>query len=454
MNLTRHLFFVSTPDQGNREYHVLETIDCKTGPNNPDQIIKHSLERYGQKVYVDELMGQVKNMSLQKEFLNWPVTPAEWVILLSVRQFGGCVDEDTLRAHLLYEPNKPKPYTLTDIGFANALKNLTVDTAKRGAWLTFRDETVRQWRAEAYPFGRKEVKSQETRKRLWRLDLTDKHAKQLLDTAFRGEKSGGVWHVWAIMEQRRIYWQNGWITRIDTGETDTSIADLYVTPTMAASQVEGAKGFIDQTNWDYKRSFAVEIETYPNKHWERLEHNYLRNKQMGFSTVFVVPSQNDATQLEEKLAKWNATKVANAARFEPDHPEMAAIEIAKTPNNQPDNTETNQNHNNNPNAANTQSFKQQPMPAIEGLEQQPIETKLNMLSKKVLQSETVILELAEQKWHFRLKAIKGKIYLCARKDQKERYLGPYSKEIQNIMEKNNIAINDYTNNKNSNKETP
>jgi len=52
-----------------------------------------------------------------------------------------------------------------------------------------------------------------------------------------------------------------------------------------------------------------------------------------------------------------------------------------------------------------------------------------MLPEKILQSETLILELAEQKWHFRLKKIKGKTYLCARKDQKERYIGPYTKEI-------------------------
>ena len=145
--------------------------------------------------------------------------------------------------------------------------------------------------------------------------------------------------------------------------------------------------------------------------------------------------------------------VANAARFEPDHPEMLAIEIAKTQNNQPDNPETNQNHNNNPNATNTQSVEQQPIPAIK-VEQQPLEAKPDMLSEKALQSEKLILELVEQKWHFRLKAIKGKIYLCARKDQKERYLGPYSKEIREIMEKNSIAINDYTNSKISNKETP
>ena len=461
MNLPRHLFFVSTPYQGNREYQVLEVIDCKTGSNNPDEVIRHSLERYGQKVNVGELMGETEeDLSLQKEFLNWPVSPAEWVILLSVRLIGGSssVDEDTLRSHLMYDQNKPKPYTLTEIGFANALKNLTVDTTKRGAWLTFKEETVRQWREEAYAFGRKELKTQEARRRLWRLDLTDKHAKQLLDTTFRGEKSGGVWHVWAIGEQRRIYWQNGWIVKVDTGETDASLADLYVTPTMAASQVEGAKGFIDQSSWDYKRSFAVEIEAYPNKHWDRLEHNCLRNKKMGFPTVFVVPNQSDATQLEEKLAKWNATLVANAARFEPDHPEMATIEITNTKNNQTNNPETQQTPNNNNPATNTQTSKQQPTPTTERLEQQPLEVKPDMLlSEKVLQSEALILELAEQKWHFRLKAIKGKTYLCARKDQKERYIGPYTKEIQTIIEKNNITTNDYTNtnkNTNNNKETP
>jgi len=454
MNLPRHLFFVSTPFCGNREYQVLETLDYKTGSNNPDEVISHSLKTYGQKVDVDELMGQVRDMSLQREFLDWPVSPAEWVILLSVRQFGGYVDEDTLRTHILYEPNKPKPYTLTDIGFVNALKNLTIDTAKRGAWLSFKNETVRRWRAETYPFGTKTVKTPETRRRLLYLDLSDKHAKSLLDVTFRGDKSGGVWHIWAITEQRRIYWQNGWIVKIDTGETDESIADLYVTPTMPASQVEGAKGFIDQTNWDYKRSFAVEIETYPTKHWERLEHNYLRNKKMGFPTVFVVPNQNDATQLETKLVEWKATKVTNAARFEPDHPEMVTIEIAKTPNNQTTNPNTNQTYN--LDTAPTQiSREQQPTPP-EVLEQQiPIETKPDMPPEKILQSEKSIFELAEQKWHFRLKTIKGKPYLCARKDKKERYLGPYSKEIQNIIEKNNLTVNDYTtNNKNNNKETP
>ncbi|MDR1992468.1 MAG: type IV secretory system conjugative DNA transfer family protein [Nitrososphaerota archaeon] len=62
MNLPRHLFFVSTPFCGNREYQVLQTIDHQTGPNNPNEVIKHSLNNCGRVVDVDELMGQVKNL--------------------------------------------------------------------------------------------------------------------------------------------------------------------------------------------------------------------------------------------------------------------------------------------------------------------------------------------------------------------------------------------------------
>jgi hypothetical protein len=107
MNLPRYLFFVSTPYRGNREYQILETIDHKTGKTNPDDVILCSLQNYGAKVNVDELMGQVKNRLLQKEFLDWPVTPAEWTILLTIRLNGGTLDEKTLRNHLLYDPARP-----------------------------------------------------------------------------------------------------------------------------------------------------------------------------------------------------------------------------------------------------------------------------------------------------------------------------------------------------------
>jgi cyanate lyase len=75
------------------------------------------------------------------------------------------------------------------MGFVNALKNLAVDNAKRNAYLSFKDETTRQYREETYAYGKKELRAKEIRTRNWRLDLSDKKAKRLLDVTFRGEKA-------------------------------------------------------------------------------------------------------------------------------------------------------------------------------------------------------------------------------------------------------------------------
>jgi hypothetical protein len=334
------------------------------------------------------------------------------------------------------------------MGFVNSLKNLAVDNARREAWLIFKEETVRQLREECYAFGKKELKAKDIRTRLWRLDLTDKRVKRLLDVTFRGKKAGGVEHICTIMAQRRIYWQNGWIVRIDDGETDESVADLYVTPTLPASRVEGAKGFIDHARWDYPRSFAVEVECYSSRHWDRLKNNYLRNKKMGFPTVFIVPSKADAKQLKDKLLfEWKATYVENTVNFEPDHPEQATIEITKTLDNQTNNNTTPKanSQTNKTNPLITPFFEQQTISPTENLEpQEPLEVKNEIPSEKVGQIEKVIIELAEQGWHFRLKKIKTKPYLFARKIKQERYISPYNKQIQTIIENNNLTAKDYT----------
>jgi hypothetical protein len=333
-----------------------------------------------------------------------------------------------------------------------------VDNARRDAWLSFKDETVRQWREEAYVYGKRELKTQEVRTRFWRLDLTDRRAKRLLDTMFRGEKSGGVRHVQVIMAQRKIYWQNGWIVRIDDGETDESLADLYVTPTLPASKVAGVKGYIDHTCWDYKRSFAVEIECYPNKHWDRLENNYRRNKKMGFPTVFIVPTQADEAKLKEKLFDWKATIVLNAAKFEPDSPEMVAIEVVSMLDNQQNNDtqEPNQSYETKSTAVEEQTFeqpRQQEKPPVTtpiasatiseqeaSLEVEAVTQQQSEVEVANLEKEQLLLELASQGWLFRLKDAKGKKYLCARNTGKEHSLGPFNEQTKQIIIKNKIAV--------------
>ncbi|MCL1976494.1 MAG: type IV secretory system conjugative DNA transfer family protein [Candidatus Bathyarchaeota archaeon] len=444
MNLPRHLFFVSTPFCGNREYQVLETLDYKTGQTNPEDVIRYSLEKYGRRVDVVELMGQVKNRSLQEEFLDWPITPTEWIILLTIRQHGGAIDQQTLQEQLLRNPTNLKPCTLTETQLQTALKNLAINTAKRDAWLTTYKETTTQ--QQAYPEiqlnGKPETNSKEVFTQIWRLDLSDKKAKQLLDTKFYGEKSGGVKHIQAIMAQCKLYWQNGWITQIDTGETEKSIADIYVTPIqLAISAEETKKSYSNLASWDYLQSFAVEIETYPTKHFDRLKDHYTRNKKMGFPTLFIVPTQTDAEKLKEKLAEWKATYVQNTAQFKPNNSEQVTIEINNILNDQ-----------------NNHQTTKTPQPPTTKLIKTTLESSNNTPPKSVLENsdsfedkpvglslgdlekERLMLKFADEGWHFRLKEVKNKNYLCVRKSKEEHSLGSYTKEIKYIAEKNKIKI--------------
>jgi hypothetical protein len=421
MNLPRYLFFVSTPFCGNREYQVLETLDYKTGPNKPEDVIGYSLAKYGRQVDVDELMGQVKDRSLQEEFLDWPITPTEWLILLAIRQHGGTITQQTLQEQLLHNPTNPKPYTLTETQLTTALKNLAVDTAKRDAWLTCK-ETI----AQQYP---------QERTRVWRLNLSDKKAKQLLDTQFYGEKSGGVKHVQAIMAQCKLYWQNGWITQIDTGETEKSLADIYVTPTKSATSAEDAKeNYINTlTSWDYLQSFAVEIETYPSKHFDRLKDHYTRNKKMGFPTLFIVPTKTDEEKLKEKLDEWQATYVQNTAQFKPNKPEQATIETNNTLSDQNNHQTTKTTQSPTPKLTGTSLESSNHTPSKPALENNsPFEDKPVKLSVEGLEKELLILKFAGAGWYFRLKEVKNKNYLCVRKSKEEHSLGPFTDEVKCI----------------------
>jgi len=453
MNLPKHLFFVSTPFCGNREYQVLETLDYKTGSTNPDDVIRYSLAKYGRYVDVDELMGQVKNRSLQEEFLDWPITPTEWKILLTIRQHGGAIDQQTLQEQLLHNnPTNPKPYILTETQLQTALKNLVINTAKRDALLTTYKETTHQ--TQEYPEiqlnGKSETNSKKAYAQIWRLELSDKKARQLLDTHFYGEKSGGVKHVQAIMAQCKLYWQKGWITQIDTGETEKSIADIYVTPPTqhaAPTTEETTKGYINNhTSWDYLQSFAVEIETYPSKHFDRLKDHYIRNKKMGFPTLFIVPTLTDEEKLKEKLVELQATYVQNSAQFKPNHPEQVTIEINNLLNDQNNHktiTKTIQPPTSKLIEKALELSSQTPSkPALEK-NNDLFEDKTVVLSTVDLEKERLMLQFAGEDWYFRLKEVKNKSYLCARKSTEEHSFGLFTNEIRYIAEKNKIKIKRY-----------
>jgi len=63
-----------------------------------------------------------------------------------------------------------------------------------------------------------------------------------------------------------------------------------------------------------------------------------------------------------------------------------------------------------------------------------------VLSAEGLEKECLMLKFAGEGWHFRLKEVKNRSYLCIRKSKEEHSLGPFTNEIKYIAEKNKIKI--------------
>ncbi|MDR1993490.1 MAG: hypothetical protein LBQ98_08395, partial [Nitrososphaerota archaeon] len=160
-----------------------------------------------------------------------------------------------------------------------------------------------------------------------------------------------------------------------------------------------------------------------------------------------VPSQTDEKKLREKLLAWNAILVANSARFEADHPEMATIEIVNMLSNQPNNTSKD----------NSQPLKEERLvePSFEVVNQplesftEPAKISLDKGCEQVIEGtpkEHLILTLMREGWHFRLKTINNKSYLCARTFKEERSLGLFDEETKHIVEKHNLKVNGFNEN--------
>jgi len=322
MSLPRHFFFASSPFCGVRECQILEVIDPGRGDSDPDDVIRASLERYGREVDPEDLLGKVKAGSKQEDFLDWPVTPAEWNVLLKIRLAGGRIDEEELLNQLVRDK---KTRILRDVWVAEALKNLSIETdRRRSRWVERKNKVVTYWRDYYYSYGKKEVKPVEIEKRIWYIHWGDEEVQRLLDPKFSGSrKAGGIEHVQIVSHiLKRKIWPKGWIAKVDTGEY-LDIPDIIVSPTRMHEEGEG---LIDPKHWDYERSFAVEIEIYPERHWDRVKKNYERNRRMGFPTVFVVPSQELKEALEKKLGEWGIPLV-ESSKFEPNRPELACVDV-------------------------------------------------------------------------------------------------------------------------------
>ena len=314
MNLPQRHFFISTTFAGSREYAILQTMDIGMGPHNVESIVEKSLLIHGREVDPDKLYGKI-HRSAKEELCRWPVTPAEWQVLLALRRNGNSISEEAL-----FSDRKVRE-RLSEAQIAQAIKNLMVETINRKQWIEARTVRKRMYKEYFYEYGRKEVKAEERDERIFTLLMVDAELSRLLTPNFRGQRAGDLTHMQMTMNVlRTIIWANGWIARVDTGEeVGEEMPDILVSPTKDAEWGDEAmRGRINPNEWDYDRTFAVEVETQPEKHWDRVLANIERNAKMKLPTAIAVPSDEEAAYVRRRLADAGLHVVENILRFGPN----------------------------------------------------------------------------------------------------------------------------------------
>jgi hypothetical protein len=125
----------------------------------------------------------------------------------------------------------------------------------------------------------------------------------------RGQRGGGTLHA-AILGFLADRWRrDGCFCIIDLGEDPgKKLPDILVYP---LSKKAGRRT-VHPKLWDTPHRFAIEVETEPAKHPERVISNWQKCKAWGMPVIFAAPKFEAARKIVEVLHSQGATVVADA----------------------------------------------------------------------------------------------------------------------------------------------
>jgi len=276
MQLPNYYFAVSMKIRGVREFSVLKVIDLGFGSNNIEEIIKYSLSKYGNPV--KELI-EVKSEKYKVPLPEF--RPAEYQVLT-----------------LLYFNDKR--WMLEEIE-EELFKHRQLDRSD-----TFR--AINELRIRQLIEIEKIMHDEETRE----IVRISHSGRSVMEKFIPGEgaRAGDLTHREIMIDLWRDYASNGFYVICDTGEFgQIELPDLIIYPINYIDN-KGVRR-MHPSLWDNAHKFAVEIEIYPEKHPDRVIHNYKKCRDMGMPVIFIVPSEEKAEKLRKILKEANATETNN-----------------------------------------------------------------------------------------------------------------------------------------------
>jgi len=251
MQLPNYYFAVSTKVKGKKEFAVLKVINYPDGPYDKEEVIKKSLDLYALPV----LNKPIITTSVEAGLPYPPITPGGWLVLsLFIEKPEWTWDEIVLRLN----------GALTNFGIREGI-NENIQ-ARRLVSINNKIQLA--------PNGRK-----------------------LILPLMGGARAGQDRHVTMMMLYYYSYLKMGYFVFMDSGQNiESPLPDLLVYPYMKTEE-----GKVDAVGWDTAHRFAVEVETQPEHHLDRVIHNYKKNAKFNMPVIFVVDNEKSAQAIREAL---------------------------------------------------------------------------------------------------------------------------------------------------------
>jgi hypothetical protein len=358
LNLPKYWFAVSTMLRGRRECQALKCVDYGFGETKIEEVVKHSLSTHGRPVdmrlYAGPLVQAKGELPLPELY------PPEWLILLELyltkeEKKGEGLDMDELEAETLIKTLEDK-YDLATPDVASALNLLS-----RRVYLK-EHKQPRGWigvRLSEVSWIRKPVTcvkcSKETHHPYWLrgkggamcricaeralardekrpesfiglnpedvgevyrrsktfiyYSINPKAEERFFKDAPRGQRGGGTLHAALIGFLADRWRREGCFCTVDLGnDPGKKRPDILVYPLYRRA----GRRTVHTKLWDTAHRFAVEVETEPARHPDRVISNWEKCKAWGMPVIFAASRFSDAIKIVEMLLSRGATVMADA----------------------------------------------------------------------------------------------------------------------------------------------
>ena len=256
---------------------VLRTIDPGIGPENPEEVIRHSLEKYARPVDVSRIIPSEEETVGVEEYPE--LTPAMWLVLMQFRVKGEMEKSEVISA---MKQEWGASVTVTqDALHALALKN----------YVLVRKQVERRHKRVTTAEGKKkDVYYKNIR---YYYSISPLAVRRFFSDIPVSPRAGGDEHL--AMMAHLIYDLRlaGNFVFLDLGKDgEKKKPDILVFPLEKKARDKSQE--INFKMWDTPHVYAIEVETKPLEYKERLLGNWRKCKNMGIPVIFAVKDYEKA----------------------------------------------------------------------------------------------------------------------------------------------------------------